>query len=195
MSANTRIGILGGTFDPIHNTHLDIARTALTEASLDTVLFLVAASPPHKKGMIASPKQRFAMVEAAIRDEASFESSDIELNRDGPSYTGVTLREINETYPESELFLIMGLDSLIDLPNWREPDAILSLATILAVTRPGSTTEIPDSLDGHYQLMPFPESDVSSTTIRTKIQNEEDVEKILPSAVAEIIHEEGIYIA
>lgn len=185
---------MGGTFDPIHNTHLDIARTALHEASLDRVLFLVAASPPHKNGIIATPAQRFAMVEAAIREEPHFTASDIELNRAGPSYTGVTLRELKETYPDSELFLIMGSDSLIDFPNWREPDTILALATILAVTRPGDSSEIPPSLAGHYQLLPFSESDVSSTAVRLKIKKEENVGDLLPSDVCEIIRTEGIYL-
>jgi nicotinate-nucleotide adenylyltransferase len=195
MSDKHRIGILGGTFDPIHNTHLAIAQTAFKEASLDKVLFLVAASPPHKKGMIATPEQRYAMVQAAVQNEPAFEASDIEINREGPSYTAVTLRELKNLYPDSEFFLIMGLDSLIDFPNWREPDTILSLATILAVTRPGNGSELPGSLDGHYRLLPFSESEVSSTAVRLKVRQGGDLKNVLPPAVSDIIKKEGIYLA
>ena len=193
MSEAHRIGIFGGTFDPIHNTHLDIAYAALEEAALEKVLFLVAASPPHKKGMVATPEQRYAMVEAAVADEPAFEPCDVELNRTGPSYTADTLRELNARYPNAKLFLIMGLDSLIDFPNWREPDAIMELADILAVTRPGNGTPVPDSLSGHYQLLPFTESSVSSTAIRSRVDSNQSLENLVPPAIEEIIREEGIY--
>lgn len=196
MSEVERIGIFGGTFDPIHNTHCDIARAALKEAALDRVIFVVSGRPPHKgeEGPLASPEARFAMVQAAIADEEGMEVSRIELDREGPSYTVDTLREFHWLFPEAEFFLIFGMDSLLDLPNWKDPRGILSLAKLLVVARPNMKSDVVPELEGHYELLPFQETDLSSTEARERIMSgAEPFDDIVPSAVAKLILEKGIY--
>jgi nicotinate-nucleotide adenylyltransferase len=194
MIENERIGILGGTFDPIHNTHLAIARAVLRAHRLDRILFMVAGEPPHKRGDIeASAQDRLDMVNAALVRELEMASCDIEVKRDGPSYTADTLDELRALYPDAALFLIMGLDSLVDLPNWHAPERIYHNATILAVTRPGSDTQIPESLDGRYALVPFEASAVSSTEIRARLKKGQSAEAWLHPAVEELIKFNKIY--
>ena len=194
MKYYARIGVFGGTFDPIHNAHIDIARAAMNSASLDIVLFVVSASPPHKQqGVGATPEQRFAMVEAALAAEDGLEPSDIEMRREGPSYTAITLAALEQEYPSSRLFLILGLDSLIDLPNWREPELILGKAHILAVSRPDESRTIPDSLDGKYDLVPFVESDISSSEVRQRIQGGKSVVSMVSAEVVSLFEAGGYY--
>ena len=192
--APERIGIYGGTFDPIHNAHLDIARAALESARLAKVLFVVAARPPHKRDdTYASPGQRFAMVQAALEGEPRMEVCGIELHRDGPSYTGDTVVEIERLHPGAKLFLIIGMDSLADLPNWRDPGRILSRAHLLVVPRPGNGLVVPESLEGKYDLLPFDETDVSSTEVRGRIQRGASIAELVPPAVERVIRNDGVY--
>ncbi len=194
MPRPKRIGVFGGTFDPIHNAHLKIARAALEWAKLDEVLFVVAARPPHKRDeTYASPAERLAMVEKALEHEDRMRACDIELRRDGPSYTSDTLRALEKEYPRAEFFLIIGLDSLVDLPKWHEPDAILERARLIAVPRAGNQVEIPKQLEGKYDLLPFDTIDVSSTTVRERVQQNEDIVDLVPASVASHIREERTY--
>ena len=137
MSDLKRIGVFGGTFDPIHNAHLDIARAALEYAHLDRILFVVAARPPHKtEGPSAAPEHRYAMAAAALEHEPAMEASRIEIDRRGVSYTVETLGQLRQMHPSCELVLVIGYDALIDLPNWKQPDIILDRARLLVVPRP-----------------------------------------------------------
>jgi nicotinate-nucleotide adenylyltransferase len=185
--------VFGGTFDPIHNTHLNIARTALTQASLDRLLFVVAGTPPHKRhATIASPEDRFAMVEAAVADESGMEASRIELDRPGPSFTVDTLALLHDQFPDAALYLVLGMDALIDLPKWRAPERIKFLARLLVVPRPGEW-DIPDSMNGHYEMLDFCETEISSTEIRRRIVAGKPLDEFLPAAVSRLIREKGIY--
>jgi len=187
------IGVFGGTFDPIHNAHLAIARAALAEAGLDRVIFVVAARPPHKEGgAVADPEDRYAMVAAAVANEDGMEASRLELEREGLSYTTDTLAELERLYPQGHLHLILGLDSLVDFPKWKDPAGILARARVLAVSRPGSLRVAPE-LEGHYDLLPFEETDLSSTEVRRRITEGEPLDDVLPAAVQEIIRERHIY--
>jgi len=189
-----RIGVFGGTFDPVHNAHLDIARAALAFAELDEVLFVVAARPPHKQSDTnATPEQRFAMVEAALESEPAMRASDLELRREGPSYTADTLRQLKNLHPGAKLFLIIGIDSLVDLPKWREPEAILERTTILVVPRPGDDWSIPEALDGKYAVLPFDQTVVSSTNVRQRLAEGSQVTDLVPRRVARLIESKGIY--
>lgn len=191
--APERIGIFGGTFDPIHNIHLQIARAALEQAKLDRVLFMVSARPPHKRTReCASPEDRYAMAAAALVDEPGMEPSRIELDREGPSYTYVTLRQLRTRYPGAELYLILGVDALADLPKWQEPEAILRTSNILAVPRPGHHV-IPPELDGHYRMLEFPEMPVSSTEVRQRIADGEPLDSLVPWGVRQYILEKDLY--
>lgn len=194
MGGRQRIGIFGGTFDPIHNVHLNAARAALDQAHLDRVLFVVSARPPHKKDDTAAmPEQRLAMVRAAIAGEPRFEVSDIEFHRDGPSYTHDTLAEFARVYPESELFLIIGDDSFAEFPSWRAPDAILAHAKLLVLPRPGKTRTAPESMRGKYEYLPFQESDMSSTEIRRRVESGQTIAGLVPETVERFIGEHRLY--
>lgn len=185
--------MFGGTFDPIHNAHIEIGRAAVSQAKLDRLLFVVAGKPPHKRHATFAPAEdRFRMVEAALEDEPHMESSRIELNRDGPSYTADTLTFLHEQDPDAKLFLIMGMDALVDLPGWRDPDRISSLARLLVVPRPGNW-DIPPAVQGHYDLLQFERTDISSTEVRRRIANGEPVDSILPPNVCRLIEESGVY--
>lgn len=194
MISYRRIGVFGGTFDPIHNAHIDIARAAMQSASLDIVLFVVSASPPHKpNGVLATPEQRYRMVEAALEEEEGLSPCDIEFHRDGPSYTATTLEKLKSLYPESSLQLIVGLDSLIDIPTWHDPQAIFDRAHILVVYRPGEERVIPSELDGKYDRVPFPEDGASSTEVRRRLRNGESINELIPTPVVSMIEECGLY--
>jgi len=196
LSSNAikRIGVYGGTFDPIHTTHLDIARTALRHAHLDRVLFIVAARPPHKQGEVfAEAQDRLELVRAALADEPAMEASRLELDRSGYSFTVDTLDLLQQQYPGAALYLILGYDSLVELPGWRDPEGIFARAHILAAPRPGVLAPVPPMLAGHYDLLPFQEREVSSTDIRARIAAGEEVRAWLPPAVERLIRQKGLY--
>jgi len=189
-----RIGVLGGTFDPVHNAHLAMARAARDHARLDAVLFVVAARPPHKDtGPCASPEDRFNMVEAAVADEPQLRASPLELDRGGVSYTCDTLDELGRQAPAAKLFLVVGFDSLIDLPNWRNFQHVVASAGLLVAPRPGQYNHVPKELEGRYTVLPCPKFDVSSTDIRNRIRAGQSIEDLVPPAVVQYIREKGIY--
>lgn len=189
-----QIGVLGGTFDPIHNAHCEIARAACEQASLDRVLFVVSARPPHKSGeTFACAEDRYAMVEAAVRGEARLEASRIEIERPGASYTVDTLREIGSQYPGARLFLIIGYDSLLDLPQWRDPRGIMDLARLLVVPRPGPRRDPPSECAGHFDLLAYPETALSSTEVRERIRAGQPFGRLVPPGVEALIRQKGLY--
>lgn len=194
MNKPARIGIYGGTFDPIHRTHLEIARAARDTARLDTVFFVVAARPPHKRGEVFAPAEdRLTLVQAAIAGEAGMAVSRIEMDRTGPSYTVDTLEAFHQEYPDAALFLILGYDSLVDLPAWHKPAEILSMARVLTARRPGVAAPLHRMLQGRYELLPVEENDMSSTEIRARAARAEAIDAWVTPAVERIIREKGLY--
>jgi nicotinate-nucleotide adenylyltransferase len=194
VSKQERIGIFGGTFDPIHNAHCEIARAALEKAGLGRIIFVVSAHPPHKQGgPYASAEDRFSMVVAAVQPESRFEVSRVELDRNGPSYTGDTLEEMRRLHPGAGLFLIIGYDSLLDLPRWKDPEGIVARARLLVVPRPNASQPAPAELKGLYDILPFQETALSSTEVRERIIAGEPFEDLVPPPVARLIRERGIY--
>ena len=194
MSSPLRIGVFGGTFDPIHNAHCELARTAQTAAGLDKVLFVVSARPPHKGGEThADAEDRYALVCAAVADIPGAEASRFEMERNGPSYTVDTLRAVGEAYPGAALFLIAGYDALLDLPKWRDMEGILRRARLLVAPRPGPMLPPSPMLEGHYDLLPFPETDLSSTEMRERIRMGAPLDGLAPPAVVRLIAEKGMY--
>ena len=192
--SNLRIGIFGGTFDPVHNAHLDIARAALQARNLDLVYFVVAAWPPHKQTIThASPEDRLAMVRAAVENDPRLEPSDVELVREGYSYTVDTIGEFQKRHPGADLFLIIGYDSLLDLPRWKRPDRIIEWCRLLVVPRPTMTQPPAPELEGRYQILPFQQTDLSSTEIRRRVAAGESIEGLVPPAVERFIRQKGIY--
>jgi len=194
VNKSQRIGVLGGTFDPIHNVHLAMARAAIKHARLDKVLFVVSGRPPHKStGPCASAENRFAMAEAATASESKMEASRLEIDRGGVSYTRDTLEALSKQSPGDTLFLILGFDSLLDLPNWRAPGRVLELARILVVPRPGANGQVPTELEGHYDMLPFEPVDIASTTIRQRIATGGSIEELVPAPVVRYILGKGLY--
>jgi len=194
VNKSERIGVYGGTFDPVHNTHIAIARAALDFARLDRVLFVVAAQPPHKRHEVyADAEDRWALVCTAVADEPGMEASRIEMDRHGLSFTIDTLRTLQSHIPNAELFLIVGYDSLVELPGWREPGAILDCARLLAVPRPGVPPAIPELLEGRFDLLPFCPNDLSSTEIRRRIAEGESISGMVPPPVEDLIRRKGLY--
>ena len=136
-----RLGLLGGSFNPIHNGHLAIAGHVLDKLQLDRVLFLPTGDPPHKReGSLAPAKDRYEMVRLAIADTPAFGLSDIELRRTGKSYTIDTVRTLQHQFgPLTDLYFLIGLDAFLDLPNWKDPRELLRLCRFVVVPRPGQS--------------------------------------------------------
>jgi nicotinate-nucleotide adenylyltransferase len=194
LSAPRRIGVFGGTFDPLHNAHLSLARAALRQAGLDEVLFVVSAAPPHKRGEVSlDAESRYAMVEAALRNEPGMQASRIEIERGGPSYTAVTLERLQAEHPGARLYLILGMDAVRDLPQWHRPERILELATVLAARRPKADAELPPILSGHCEILDFEEQPLSSTEIRARLASGRDVQDAIPAAVLALISKNRWY--
>lgn len=188
-----RIGILGGTFDPIHHGHLAIARAARDQGYLDRVLFVVASRPPHKQDTeMAGAEHRYRMVELALAQEPTMAPSRVEMVRDGLSYTSDTLETLRASHPDASFFLIFGLDTLVDVPNWHRAAFVLDQAHILTIPRPGDYRLDP-ALEGHYTLLDFYPMEVSSTRVREAVRNGAPLDDLVPPAVAAYIGAEGIY--
>ncbi len=198
----TRIGILGGTFDPVHRGHLEIARRAMDEAELARIIFIPAAQPRLKSGEpSASPQQRLEMLQLAVADTPDFEVSDIELLRSGPTLTVETLRELRaELGQDVELAFILGMDALTLFDCWVEPQSVTELARLLAVSRPGYTGF---DWTGFYARNPYSEGrvdcldstaiDVSASELRQRLASGASVSGLLPSAVEGYIRDNGLY--
>jgi nicotinate-nucleotide adenylyltransferase len=183
-----RIGVFGGTFDPVHVGHLAIAQAALDTAGLDKVVFVPAKRSPLKDAApVASEADRLAMLQAATKDEPRFSVSRAELDRDGPSYTVDTLEALRG---EGDLFLILGSDALADLAKWRSPERIRALAKILVARRPGA----PD-LDGSFDALFFdaPSLDLSSRELRARASRGLSLRYLVPDEVWRHITRSGLY--
>ncbi len=194
-----RIGLLGGTFDPIHIGHLGAASAAADCAGLDRVIFVPSAEPPHRGAAVASAEDRLAMCRLAIEGEPLFEVSDVEVRRGGRSYTVDTLREMRARLPVDELFLILGWDAAKMIRTWRDPQAVLDLATILVVSRPGTPAPAQQDLEsaglgtGRVVLCLKATPNVSGSALRQAIANGESVAGKLPVAVERYIATRHLY--
>lgn len=199
-----KTGILGGSFNPPHLGHLMMALDALEQRGLDRVLFVPAAVPPHKTrhDAMAPAADRLAMTRLAVADEPRFQVCDEEIRRGGLSYTVDTLRRLRAAWPDDSLHLIIGGDTLRELPSWREIDAILGLCAIITIARPGFNRvqmqpALPEPwpgrlLDGVVTGHPM---DVSSTDIRERISQGRSIRYLVPGAVASYIAAQKLYAA
>ncbi|MBI3307175.1 MAG: nicotinate-nucleotide adenylyltransferase [Candidatus Omnitrophica bacterium] len=188
-----KIGILGGTFDPIHFGHLSLARHAKDQFHLDKVLFIPALIPPHKLSRrdITPAPYRYHMVELAIQNQPEFEISDLELNRPDISYTVDTLRDLEKTYPQSEFYLIVGADTLAEVPHWHESEEIMNKVKFLAAKREIEGETKIHSAYIHWINMPL--FKISSSQIRRFISNGQSAAEWLPEAVGRYIQEMKLY--
>lgn len=184
-----RLGVLGGTFDPIHLGHLAAARAAMDCARLDRVLFVPAGVPPHRPAAAAAAEHRVAMTRLAAEGEKRFEVSDVEVRRQGTSYTVDTLRELHDLHPHDEMFLILGWDAAKLFSSWRKPDEVRRLASLVIVTRPGSGAPMGTS----DILCERPTPDISASALRRALARGKTVTDMVPVAVATYIAEHGLY--
>lgn len=189
-----KIGILGGSFDPIHCGHLAIAEAAREHYSLDAVLFIPAGEPPHKTDLTASAEQRYLMTLLATNDHPQFFVSRCEIDRPGRSYTVDTLRYLQQLYPQAELYLLMGFDSAIEFAGWRDSAIINQLATVTAVTRPGFTHEqLAEVEQSGVQLLHTLGLHISSSDLRSRLAVGKTLRFLIPNSVINFITHEGLY--
>ena len=192
---NKRIGIIGGSFNPPHYAHLFMGIEALYRFNLEKVLFIPANIPPHKEENLISAYHRLKMVELAIESEKKFQVSDMEIRRGGISYTIDTLRDLKREYDEGwEIYFIAGSDSALDLPNWREPEAILRLCTFTVFERPNYPfIKVKSDFRGKMLLVDSLLLDISSQEIRRRIREGRPVKYLLPLSVEKYISENSLY--
>ena len=196
----TRLGILGGTFDPIHFGHLDAAAAATSALTLDEVLFLPAHDPPHRQAdPHATALHRFALVALAIQDSRGYRVSDIELRRSGPSYTVTTLRELHTAgWQASQIFFILGADAFAEIATWYQYPAVLDCANFAVITRPGAQNAPPAPRPpaaagtGIYHVEARTR-DVSSTLIRSRLAGGQPIDDLVPPAVDTYIRTHHLY--
>ncbi|HKV99104.1 MAG TPA: nicotinate-nucleotide adenylyltransferase [Vicinamibacterales bacterium] len=206
-----RRGVLGGTFDPIHVGHLDVARAAASALGLDRVELMPANLPPHRTTPHASARDRLAMVELAVEVDPQLVASDLELHTDGPSYTNTTLDRLAAAGVDLRtVFFITGADAFRDLPSWRNYPAILDRCHFVAVSRPGCAAGtlrqlLPaiasrmidgrDAVPSHPSviLVDAPTAPVSSTDIRQRLASGRSIDGLVPPAVASYIERHGLY--
>lgn len=196
-----RVGIMGGTFDPIHLGHLVAANEALNICSLDNVIFVPTGNPPHKEETCTSFYHRYIMTYLATLSNDRFLVSDIESKSSGKSYTLNTLQKFHRMYPDTEFYFIIGTDEVIDLPEWYKSKELLKLCKVLAVSRPEvnkenlekKIEEIKKNLNGHIELVQIPMLYISSTGIREKFENGVSVKYLLPESVEQYIIKNNLY--
>jgi nicotinate-nucleotide adenylyltransferase len=191
-----KIGLLGGTFDPIHIVHVFMGTLAREELGLGKVIFMPAGAPPHKvRGSITSARHRLAMAGLATQNESCFETSDIELTRDAPSYTIDTVRLLRRALePHTQLYLIMGSDSLLELGTWKDHDELLSLVTLVVFPRPGHALEGPRVPKNCVVLSAEGVGfDLCSSAVRERVKKGRSIRYLVPSAVGEYITRHNLY--
>lgn len=190
-----RIGVIGGTFDPIHHGHLLLARFALEQIPLDEVLFIPAADPPLKQGTYAPAEERWAMVKLAVADCPDFAASRLELDRPGKSYTVETLCRLHELYPHAALFFIIGADNVAQLDAWHDLEGIFAQCTVAVGVRPGEVAGGDPKLLARLRFIATPLIELSSTEIRTRRAAGLPIRSMVPEAVEAHIREKGLYAA
>lgn len=195
-----KVGVIGGTFDPIHLAHLYIAEEAKKKLNLDKVIFMPVGSQPLKQDKkVTEASLRFKMVQRAIEGYEEFEVSDYEINKKGISYTYETLEYLKNS--KYETYFITGADCLISLPKWKAVDKIFKLCKFVVFTRPGISIDslikqkkvMEERYNGEIIFLEIPTVDLSSTEIREKLKNKEDISAYVPKKVLDIIYEENLY--
>lgn len=189
-----RIGLFGGTFDPIHLGHLVLAEQCREQLALDEVWFIPAGTPPHKPAVGRTPgQQRLTMVQLAITGHPAFHVTDLELQRTGPSFTVETLAEVRSLRPQAQLWWLLGADMLHDFSNWREPERIITMARLGAVNRGGVVTGCPDRWAVHVDAVTIPALAIAARDLRHRVAQGQSIRYLVPRAVEEFVHEHGLY--
>ena len=198
--AVVRLGVFGGTFDPVHIGHLIAAEDARAALSLDEVLFVPAGEPWFKSYRRITPAHhRLAMVRLSVRDNPHFSVSDMEIRREGPSYTIDTLAELRRARPDADLFVILGVDALREIDRWRNPRRLFQMATVVGMARPGASLDpsvlnaaIPGASD-RLRLIQSALIDISGTDIRRRVAEGASIRYRVPPAVVQYIRAHNLY--
>jgi nicotinate-nucleotide adenylyltransferase len=193
-----RVGVLGGTFDPVHVAHLRLAEEAREVLRLDEVLFVPAGDPWRKSGLAVSPAEhRLAMLRLAVEGNPDFGISDIEIRRDGPSYTADTLETLASERLDDEFWFIVGADALSDLPNWHEPERIVAHAMLAVAPREPQEANVAaltiPGIAARIETFPMTRMDISATEIRARVAAGRSIRYLVPDAVAAYVAEHGLY--
>ncbi len=192
MGGEGSIGVFGGTFDPPHLGHLIVASDVCLALQLDRLLFIPAAVPPHKQSLVeAAAEQRLAMVRAAIRGDPRFEADDLELRREGPSYSVDTLRALRERFRGRDLYFLLGADALREIHTWREPEELARLARLVVFARDGEAAQGQSRLPA--SSVSVTRVDISATEIRRRVRQGLPIRYLVPEPVREIIERERLY--
>jgi len=189
----TRLGVMGGTFDPVHVGHLVTAEEALHQFGLDEVVFVPTGRPWMKEHeVVASPEDRYRMTEIGIASEPRFSVSRIEVERGGRTYTVDTLRALRDADPERQLWFITGADAMLEIMEWKEPETLFDLARFIAATRPGYDVA-PFATHVAVSVMEIPALAISSTDIRARVREGRPIRFLVPQGVEDYIAAEGLY--
>lgn len=197
------IGIMGGTFDPIHNGHLLLAKQAYNEYRLDQIWFMPSGQPPHKQGRrVSSAKDRCQMVKLAIADTDYFTFSDFEVAREGYSYTAQTLRLLQDTYPEHRFYFIIGADSLYEIESWYHPELVMQMTVLLVAGREYDAAVRPINQQIEYLKQKYDarifrlhcqEVDIASAELRQMASRDKKLYQYVPAGVEHYIETHQLY--
>lgn len=197
-----RLGIIGGTFDPIHYGHLVAAEEARYEMGLEKVIFIPAGRPPHKPDyQVTEPERRYAMTVLAVASNPFFQASTLEVDRPGLSYTVDTVREVLRFYPGAQVYFITGADAVMEIMTWKNVEQLLSICRFIAATRPGYRMDellanlelLPENLKQNISCMEVPALAISSTDIRRRVREGKPFKYLLPEPVEGYIIENRLY--
>ena len=187
-----RLGVMGGTFDPIHHGHLVAASEVASVFKLDEVIF-VPTGQPWQKGEVTEGEHRYLMSVIATASNPRFKVSRVDIDREGPTYTVDTLRDIKAAYPDAELFFITGADAVAQILAWKDVDKIWELANFIAVSRPGHKLVIPDVPTGAIETLEIPALAISSTDIRRRLAETKPIWYLVPDGIVQYIAKHKLY--
>jgi nicotinate-nucleotide adenylyltransferase len=197
-----RIGVFGGTFDPLHVAHLRVAEEVAEKQRLDQVIFIPAGRPPHRRAPLASPAHRLAMVRLGVAGNPRFTCSDCEVRRPGLSFTVDTLAALHAEYPRARFFLLMGMDQLRELHAWRDLPRLLSLCRVVAFSRPGQPLPRLGNIVGPagaplspraFTVQSVSALDISGTDVRRRAHRGESLRYLVPEPVAAYLQKHRLY--
>jgi nicotinate-nucleotide adenylyltransferase len=189
-----RLGVMGGTFDPIHYGHLVTAEEALVQFSLDGVVFVPTGQPYHKTGRSVSPAEhRYLMTVVATASNPRFTVSRVDIDREGTTYTVDTLRDLRAARPNADLFFISGADAIAQILSWKDHDDLWGLAHFVAVSRPGHALSLTGLPDPHVSSLEVPALAISSTDCRARVRHGAPVWYLVPDGVVQYITKHSLY--
>lgn len=201
--ANLKYGIMGGTFNPIHNAHLFIADEVRDLFNLDKIIFMPTGTPPHKNNLNIEAFHRYTMTKLAIANNNKFSVTDIEVLNQDISYTVDTMKKLKSLHPDLDFYFITGTDEILELSTWKDPKTLLSLCKFISVNRPNYVDDtleqrikdITDEYGGEIFLVNGPELDISSTQIRERVRDGRTIKYLVPDEVNDYIKKNKLYIS